>query len=180
MWTAANRPLQDHELSFQTIFSTRAKTYLHDNAQPVSSRTLSFIPPLSYHLIDEEVHYLTNDDDLADPDYAHPWVEMEENGQRVPPPLSTRLSKEERIARLQLVYSALLQVKEDAILVDTIHSPRTVKKYEYYPWYTLWMYYVMYIILLGFLGYKAYQTNTTYVNLLLFLFIVLGIMSLYI
>lgn len=181
MWTVVNRPLEDRELSFQTIFSTRSKTYLHDNSTKPVSRIITFIPPLSYKLIDEEIHYLTNDDDLAHPTYPHQWVELEENGQRIQPPSNT-LSKEERLERLQLVYSALLQMKQDATMVEIEHYPqqRVIKTYEYYPWYTLWIYYVTYIILLGFLSYKAYQKKSAYISVLLFFFIVLGVMSFYI
>lgn len=182
MWVPIDRPVSESESSFRILFHTRAVTYLHDNNEKEIHRPIQFDDPISYEHIDKEIHYLTNDDDLAPQDYLLPWTPLHENYIQVQPPLNTHLTHNERIKRLQLVCAALSHFKQDAIWEHTAHSSPSdpPKRYTYHALYTLWIYYVVYLCLLIFLFYYTYSNPSIYIFFLCVFFSMLGIVSVFI
>lgn len=187
-WIPIDRPVTESESSFRVLFEARCKSYLLHFRTPELSESITFVEPIRYDVIHREVVYLTNDDDQRNPNHVHPWVELQKiypDGHYgcVSPPHSQSLSLEDRLHRLQLICSALSTLSRDAIYHKSKPMNRQQinmdKEYKYNATYVLWMYYLCYLLLLIGLFYYVYYRPTMTFQLLCLIFVLLGILLLF-
>ena len=105
MWIILSNT-SNNDISFRDCFKKKIEYYLQlpNNYTVITTNyTTTFAPPLSYHDIENEIYYLTNENEFHTP---HPstWVPLNDSEEPIILPQNTRKDK---VKRLQQLYSSL-------------------------------------------------------------------------
>jgi hypothetical protein len=146
--------------SFKDIFYRKVNYYLFDTEgkEPHLDNNSYFQLPISddtLAILEEEIHYLTNDDDHASLYYHHNWIPIYKDKlytTRHEHPSSFQLTSEEKLNRLHIIHNALHQLQD-----TTKYQYKKVQKkplqYCHHPNNSVFIFYFYSIMLLLLLVY---------------------------